>query len=78
VEPTRAWILTANRDLDADALEVTAGVYLSASSSLVRKTLECAPDPNVRMVVGYAAGVPASWTSSLPNRRGWWHRSSPI
>ncbi len=54
VEPTRAWILTANRDLDRDALEVFSGVYLSASASLVRATLERAPDPNVRMVVGYA------------------------
>ena len=31
-----------------------SGVYLSASPSLVRRTLETAPDPGVRMVVGYA------------------------
>src|SRR5689334_15816343 len=31
VEPTRAWILTANIDLDPEALEVLQGVYLSAS-----------------------------------------------
>ena len=54
VEPTRAWILTAQRDLDAEALEVSTGVYLSASTNLVRRTLEQAPDPGVRMVVGYA------------------------
>jgi putative transcriptional regulator len=54
VEPTRAWVLTANRELDTDALEVISGVYLSASATLVRTTLEQAPDPNVRMVVGYA------------------------
>src|SRR4026208_327743 len=54
VEPTRAWILTAKKDLDDEALEVTQGVYLSASPTLVRKTLESAPDPGVRMVVGYA------------------------
>jgi len=54
VEPTRAWILTAHPELDIEALEVQAGVYLSASPNLVRKTLESAPDPNVRMVVGYA------------------------
>ena len=54
VEPTRAWILTARPELDADALEVMGGVYLSASPALVRKTLESAPDPAVRMVVGYA------------------------
>ena len=31
-----------------------SGVYLSASPSLVRRTLETAPDPRVRMVVGYS------------------------
>ena len=54
VEPTRAWILTAKEDLDPEALEVTKGIYLSASPMIVRKTLESAPDPGVRMVVGYA------------------------
>ena len=54
VEPTRAWILTAKPELDPEALEVINGVYLSASPSVVRKTLESAPDPGVRMVVGYA------------------------
>lgn len=54
VEPTRAWILTANAELDPEALEVMTGVYLSASPSVVRRTLQTAPDPAVRMVVGYA------------------------
>jgi putative transcriptional regulator len=54
VEPTRAWILTAKKALDHEALEVTSGVYLSASPTLVRRTLESAPDPGTRMVVGYA------------------------
>ena len=54
VEPTRAWILTAQPELDPEALEVMSGVYLSASPSLVRRTLETAPDPRVRMVVGSA------------------------
>ena len=54
VEPTRAWILTGREELDPEALEVMPGVYLSASPTLVRKTLESAPDQQVRMVVGYA------------------------
>lgn len=54
VEPTRAWILTAHKDIDVDALEVSGGVYLSASPTLVRRTLESAPDAATRMVVGYA------------------------
>jgi putative transcriptional regulator len=54
VEPTRAWILTKRESLDPEALEVMPGVYLSASATLVRKTLESPPDSGVRMVVGYA------------------------
>ena len=54
VEPTRAWILTANEALDPEALAVINGVYLSASPTLVRRTLEAEPDPATRMVVGYA------------------------
>ena len=54
VEPTRAWILTANEDLDPEALEVLKGVYLSASPSTVRRTLESPPYPAVRLVVGYS------------------------
>ena len=54
VEPTRAWILTAKKDLDDEALEVIRGVYLSASPTLVRRTLEAAPEEGTRMVVGYA------------------------
>jgi putative transcriptional regulator len=54
VEPTRAWILTEKHDLDDEALEVIPGVYLSASPTLVRRTLESEPDAATRMVVGYA------------------------
>lgn len=54
VEPTRAWVLLADRNLDDDAMEVAEGVYLSASPELIRHTLSSAPDPAVRIVVGYA------------------------
>ena len=54
VDSTRAWILTANKELDIEALEVQSGVYLSASPTLVRRTLESAPDSGTRMVVGYS------------------------
>jgi putative transcriptional regulator len=54
VEPTRAWILTADGGLDPEALEVMRGVYLSASPTVVRRTLESEPTPATRMVVGYA------------------------
>lgn len=54
VEPTRAWVLHRDRRLDEDTMEVTDGVYLSASPELIRRTLTTPPDPSVRIVVGYA------------------------
>ncbi len=54
VEPSRAWVLTSDRALDGDALEVSDGVYLSAAPDLIRRTLGRPPDPGVRIVVGYA------------------------
>jgi len=54
VEPTRAWVLLADKSLDEDAMEVTEGVYLSASPDLIRRTLSQPPDPEIRIVVGYA------------------------
>src|SRR6185503_111824 len=58
-----AFGLVVNRRMDEPAmaivtadepLEMTSGVYLSASPTLVRRTLESAPDPGIRMIVGYA------------------------
>ncbi|HQZ39675.1 MAG TPA: YqgE/AlgH family protein [Vicinamibacterales bacterium] len=54
VEPTRAWVLLADATLDGEALEVTDGVYLSASPDLIRRALTEPPDASVRIVVGYA------------------------
>jgi len=54
VEPTRAWVLLADPGLDGEALEVSDGVYLSASADLIKRTLTAPPDPSVRIVVGYA------------------------
>ena len=54
VDPTRAWILTADATMDPEALELIGGVYLSASPSVVRRTLQAEPDTGTRMVVGYA------------------------
>jgi putative transcriptional regulator len=35
-------------------VEVSGGVYLSASPTLIKRTLQSAPDPHVRLVIGYA------------------------
>jgi putative transcriptional regulator len=54
VELNRAWVLTSERALDAEALEVVEGVYLSAAPDLIKRTLRSAPNPHMRLVIGYA------------------------
>lgn len=65
VEPNRAWVLTNHRELDGDALEITSGVYLSAAPELIRHALQSSPDPQVRVVVGYAGWAPGQLDDEL-------------
>lgn len=65
VEPNRAWVLTAHRELDAEALEVVAGVYLSASPDVIRQALQSSPDPRMRLVIGYAGWSPGQLDTEL-------------
>jgi putative transcriptional regulator len=65
VEPNRAWVLTHHRELDGEALEIIAGVYLSAAPDLIRHALQSSPDPQVRVVVGYAGWAPGQLDEEL-------------
>ena len=65
VEPNRAWVLTAHRELDNDALEIQSGVYLSASPTLIRHALQSSPDPPLRLVIGYAGWGPGQLDEEL-------------
>ena len=65
VEPNRAWVLTSDREVDGDALEITDGVYLSAAPALIRHALQSSPDPRVRLVIGYAGWAPGQLDDEL-------------
>jgi putative transcriptional regulator len=65
VEPNRAWVLTAHRELDGDALQIVDGIYLSAAPELIRHALESSPDPQVRLVIGYAGWAPGQLDHEL-------------
>jgi putative transcriptional regulator len=65
VEPNRAWVLTAHRELDGDAVEIVSGVYLSAAPELIRHALQSSPDPQVRLVIGYAGWAPGQLDDEL-------------
>lgn len=54
VETTRAWVLTTYADVDGEAQPVGEGLYLSVDPALVRRALAGPPDPDVRLLIGYA------------------------
>ena len=65
VEPHRAWVLTSHRELDEEALEIADGVYLSAAPDLIKHALQSSPDPQVRLVIGYAGWGPGQLDGEL-------------
>ena len=65
VEPNRAWVLTGLRDLDDEALTIADGVYLSAAPASICRALKSMPDPQVRLVIGYAGWGPGQLDEEL-------------
>jgi putative transcriptional regulator len=65
VEPHRAWVLAAEKTIDEDALELAQGVHLSAAPDVIRRTLQSAPDPHLRLIIGYAGWGPGQLDNEL-------------
>jgi putative transcriptional regulator len=53
VEPQRGWILTADEPAEADAVEVSDGLYLSTSPQVLRRLIEDGAGRS-RVLTGYA------------------------
>ena len=54
VEPQRGALLLPEEPLGEDAFEVSSGVFISSSASLLRKLIEGPPVEHARLVMGYA------------------------
>jgi putative transcriptional regulator len=65
VEPHRGWILLSEVPGGTDYRVIREGLYLSTSPTELRRVLEVAPAPKVRVLAGYAGWGPGQLDMEL-------------
>ncbi|HEY8536712.1 MAG TPA: YqgE/AlgH family protein, partial [Vicinamibacterales bacterium] len=65
VEPERNWILISDPGLDAQAVKVAEGVYLSTSLQVLEMLLESPDHTRARLMAGYAGWGPGQLDQEL-------------
>jgi len=64
VEPHRGWILLGESPDEGESVEVTDGLYLSTSPSVLRRLIETAP-ARTRLLTGYAGWGPGQLDAEI-------------
>jgi putative transcriptional regulator len=65
VEPERGCLLLGEDPMDAEAVQICHGVYISGSASLLRQLLEKEQQPRTRLLMGYAGWGPGQLDMEL-------------